>query len=493
MIIPKKINVIVKCVLVVSIFLLTFQGFNNKWYQQQDKNKIQDDRFTYKVKEEITLEKLHQKIWNQIKSLQEEGNCEEKKIMHCENVGNYAGLGSMMMSYGACMQIAFALGRMFFIHQDQYKHFGGLSSFFKNESSRCGYIKETYRSSDNICNMHNRYCYQENAYEINNSYKVLEFNSIAKFPGPRRMPGTIPFDIEKQLISLKVEDPWLWFTSQFLGYLVLRLTPEMVKLMNLFKKGMNFNYPLISIHIRHGIQKVTNEASFVKEEVYMSVADYYFENYLPNIEKQRVYIASDNKDILKVLKEIRPNYEFLQLPREYAAVGLNKYNDTNDLPKYLRPNFPKEVLGSIIFDIHFLLNGNYTICTLSSNVCRLLWSLKLARPPYRIGNSLYSVDTQEKLNYFIWYGYMAPFPGHWTPIRYSYVNVTFPDGLKMMHYFPGLLLRVNGRKKIIKVKNKIYYVVYANTVYGYADTREGYVLTEDIVEWPGRPSYHFYN
>ena len=64
--------------------------------------------------------------------------------------------------------------------------------------------------------------------------------------------------------------------------------------------------------------------------------------------------------------------------------------------------------------------------------------------------------------------------------------MTFPDGVKMMHYFPGLLSHVNGQRKIIMVKNNIYSVVYANTIYGYADVREGYVATKDIVRWSGR-------
>ena len=78
-------------------------------------------------------------------------------------------------------------------------------------------------------------------------------------------------------------------------------------MMNSFLKDMNFKYPLISIHIRHGIHKVTCEAGLVKEEKYLQVAD------IPKIRKRRVYVASDSEDILEVLKSRRPNYE---LPRE---------------------------------------------------------------------------------------------------------------------------------------------------------------------------------
>ena len=66
MVISKQFNGIVKCVLLMSILLLTLHVFKNRWYQKQDKKKIQVDRLAYKLPEVITLERLHHKIWNQI-------------------------------------------------------------------------------------------------------------------------------------------------------------------------------------------------------------------------------------------------------------------------------------------------------------------------------------------------------------------------------------------------------------------------------------------
>ena len=92
-----------------------------------------------------SLDSIHNLIWQQIEMLQEEGDCEEKKIIHCENTGNFAGLGSMIHRYVTCAQVAFGLGRIFFIHQREYAHFGGLNRWLKDESNRCGYLKSTYR------------------------------------------------------------------------------------------------------------------------------------------------------------------------------------------------------------------------------------------------------------------------------------------------------------------------------------------------------------
>ena len=87
-----------------------------KRYKQWDQNIPRYKNYISVLSKQITLEDIHNKIWKQIQYLQEEGNCEEKKIMHCENRQNYAGFGSMMMRYGACMQVAFASGRMLFIN-----------------------------------------------------------------------------------------------------------------------------------------------------------------------------------------------------------------------------------------------------------------------------------------------------------------------------------------------------------------------------------------
>lgn len=62
----------------------------------------------------LTLENIHHTIWNQIEMLQEEGDCAKKKILHCVPLTNFAGFESMLHRYGACIQVSYALGRMFF-------------------------------------------------------------------------------------------------------------------------------------------------------------------------------------------------------------------------------------------------------------------------------------------------------------------------------------------------------------------------------------------
>ena len=65
--------------------------------------------------------------------------------------------------------------------------------------------------------------------EVNNSKKVIEIFLKPSFPIPRYISSTIPSFIEDALVKLKIKDPWFWFTSQFLGYLVLRPNNEFQK------------------------------------------------------------------------------------------------------------------------------------------------------------------------------------------------------------------------------------------------------------------------
>ena len=61
-----------------------------------------------------TLRDIQQFIWNNLDGLQSSGNCEDKLILYCAG-HTLAGIGSMLFRYGACLKVAFALGRTIFI------------------------------------------------------------------------------------------------------------------------------------------------------------------------------------------------------------------------------------------------------------------------------------------------------------------------------------------------------------------------------------------
>ena len=410
------------------------------------------------IRDEPTLEKIHNRIWKEIESLQEDGDCNKKKILHCENVFSIAGLGSMMMRYGVCLQVAFGLGRTFFIHQKEYAHFGGLTRFLRNESTKCGHLKYAYDpKGKDACNAHDQGCYLKNKYEFNNTHKVLVYNTMNRYPAPRRIPSTLPREIEEQLIKLKMPDPWLWFSSQFLGYLVMHVQPDFKAKMEKFSRDMNFQYPLASMHIRGGKDK-TREAGPVAYDKYLSAVDKYFRDILPKMKY--------------------------------------KYKTAYPLLIYKKRGFPKEVIESMLLDLHFLVRSNYTVCYTQSNVCRLLWSLKLATPPYRIDNRLVDVNGH-KLDYYMWFGYSAPRGfSQSVALRESTLNLTLPDGTWIAPYTYGTMTLRQAVTKTYKGKT---YKLRLAQLPGSIDTWKvkkiiwGHVFADDFVRWPGRPHYHFYD
>ena len=212
----------------------------------------------------ISLEKLHKQIQTQIQSLQEYGDCDKGKVLICKNERMYAGFGTMTMRYGMCLQMAFGLGRTAIIFEERYEHFGNYAHFFDYLPKGCSYEKSM--SSKSICYLRDPKCYTNGGYEVNNTYEVLVFGSEEPYsPYPRHIPGTLPLELETRLKENDIEDPWLWFSSQFFGYLLLRIRLYVKNLVESFAKEMKLTDPFVALHIRQG-DKLLDESRYVREE-----------------------------------------------------------------------------------------------------------------------------------------------------------------------------------------------------------------------------------
>lgn len=56
-------------------------------------------------------------------------------------------------------------------------------------------------------------------------------------------------------------------------------------------------------------------------------------------------------------------------------------NSATEIAGSFQKRFSKTGLESIIFDLHFLSNADYLVCTFSSNICRLAYELLSAKKP----------------------------------------------------------------------------------------------------------------
>ena len=431
-----------------------------------------------------TLRDIQQFIWNNLDGLQSYGNCEDKLILYCAG-HTLAGIGSMLFRYGACLQVAFALGRTMFIDQKEYKHFGGLNNWIRLESEKCGWLKEKYRNHTDRCNLDERRCYLNgNILEVNNSIKVLEFYPRDMFPIPRYVPSTIPSFIEKPLIKLNIKNPWLWFSSQFLGYMVLRTNTKFQKLLANIKSNISYSNIALSLHIRRGDKITTGEAAFIPDERYIQAVSNIFDKKniktLNEINKTRiVYIASDDQ-LLNISKKFPSNYVIKRLPSKYLSGGLQSY---------FTPRFPRIILESILIDIHLLTHTNFTICTMSSNVCRLVNLLKNAVPPYNVTNRVVTLDRQELFGKYYWsYFYIVPLNNFYVTVKRQENSSLDINGTTfILNYNEGYLYRFAGKK--VKVADGLSSYLYLMVPVYQATQTNHYILQEDMIEWPGRPEY----
>ena len=428
-----------------------------------------------------TLKGIQDFIWNRLNDLQYYGHCENKQILYCESTHPYAGFGSMLFRYGACLQLSFALGRTIFLKQQQYQHFGGLNKWMKLESKRCGYLKEKYRNYANKCNLNDRKCYLDgNVLEVNNSYKVLEIDMKDAFPIPRYIPTTIPSFIKQALKKLKIRQPWLWFSSQFLGYLVLRPNDEFQKTLENVKSAISYNGVALSLHIRRGDKIAEHEAEFIPDEKFADAVQsaYRFKKVQEINSVRTVYIASDDR--LSNMREVLPpNYVMKRLPQNYLSEGLQSY---------FAPNFSSIVLESIIIDINLLSHTDITICTMSSNICRLAYLLKNAIPPHNATNRVISLDWQGYFERYWWAGYDVPLKDFYLTInKKTNISLDFNGTKILLNYEKGYLYQIIRPNLKIRYGNNSY--LYKMRPIHQSGIDICYIVFEDLIEWPGNPEY----
>ena len=473
--------------LAVAVLVLIGTDSTNKLHGVKFGKKITKSKYvniSKTTKHFNTLKDIQEFIWNILDELQESGNCEDKAILYCESADNFAGLGSMLFRYGYCLQVAFALGRTMFIYQKQYQHFGGLNKWLRLEPKKCRYLKEKYRNYPNRCNLQDRKCYlDDNVLVVNNSNKVLEILSKSSFPIPRYIPSTVPSFIEKSLVKLNVKNPWLWFTSQFLGYLVLRPNDEFQKTLENIKSSLSYPNIGLSLHIRRGDKITKHEADFIPDSKFIDAIQnlYDHENIKESNSTRIIYIASDD-DLSNMKKVLPSNYIMKRLPPKYLSEGLQSY--------FIK-NFPSIILESILIDINLLAHTNFTICTMSSNIGRLTYLLKNAIPPYNATSRVISLDSQEFFESYSWYGFSVPMRNVFITInRRKNIHLNINGVNHLLNYEKGYLYQFVGPKTKTDFGNctHVCYLYTMRPLYQSSSAHSS-ILLEDLMEWPGKPEY----
>ena len=163
---------------------------------------------------------------------------------------------------------------------------------------------------------------------------------------------------------------------------------------------------------------------------------------------------------------------------------------TGQVHPNIRTQYNTNIMETMLIDLHFLTYSNYTVCTYSSNIGRLIYELKQTIPPYTADNYTISVEYPSDVGY-MWYGYMDWFFYLYYVTTADNSNVSSIDKRKVIRYRSGQLVEYNGTDCISKENGIILY--YIRTKYNNRPgDKEGYVLKKHLTKWPGRPKYYFY-
>lgn len=181
----------------------------------------------------------------------------------------------------------------------------------------------------------------------------------------------LPDDIADRLYRVHRE-PGAWFVAQFLDY-VLRYQPETLAMLDDRASEVGVGEETtVGIHVRR-TDKLIREAKYHDLEQYMEQVKQYYDRLARKQGAEvtrRVYLASDDPTVLDEARKKYPDYEILGDERVVQAASVRK-------------RYTDDGLDGIMSDTYILSKCDLVVCTFSSNICRLIYEMQVARDPMR--------------------------------------------------------------------------------------------------------------
>ncbi len=186
-------------------------------------------------------------------------------------------------------------------------------------------------------------------------------------------PPMLPRRWAQRLERIGHAQPYAWFRGQIIAY-ILRLRPSEFKT-KLLTKLRGLPRPLVGVHVRRGDKIRSDEAKRFEVSSYMHHVDAFFERFTMqrtlfsprntnSSEKHLrkiIFLASDDPE---VFNETNANYAFEIFGEWRRSSG--RWADASST-----------ALEGLLEDIFTLAHSDFTVCTFSSNMCRLVFELKL--------------------------------------------------------------------------------------------------------------------
>lgn len=189
----------------------------------------------------------------------------------------------------------------------------------------------------------------------------------------------IPEELASRLEKLS-NDPVAWWNGLLLD-LSIKYAPKVSREIEKFMQNFSGKSPIVAVQVRR-TDKPSDIAFSYELEGYMKHVDEYFDQLelTQKVERRRIYLATEVPDVVIEAKQKYPHYEILS-NIEGAKISQHR-NETR---------WSTEGLIAIAIDIYMLSQCDFAVCTLSSNICRIVLEYFQVRFPDTT-NKLVSMD-----------------------------------------------------------------------------------------------------
>lgn len=303
------------------------------------------------------VEKEHKELGDlvqrRLQHLQNPTDCDSTKKLVCQ-LNKGCGYGCQVHHLMYCFIVGYGLQRTLIIDSSGWRYSPkGWNGIFKPVSETCTNHKGNVAA------------WSESASKSEQNILMPIVDSL--YPRPPYMPLAVPKDLANRVQRIH-SHPFVWWIGQFAKYL-FRYSPAVQEEIDKKRTLLGFKKPIVGVQVRR-TDKINTEAAFHSIEEYMYWVDLYYNKLerVQPVEQRRVYLATDDANLLPEAKDKYKNYEFVSDREISKSAGLgSRYSDSS--------------LHGVLFDIQMLSECDFLVCTFSSQVCRVAYELMQSSQP----------------------------------------------------------------------------------------------------------------
>ncbi|KAL0878702.1 hypothetical protein ABMA27_003757 [Loxostege sticticalis] len=301
-------------------------------------------------------------VQRRLHHLQNPSDCRDARKLIC-NLNKGCGFGCQLHHIVYCLIFAYATERTLILNSKGWRYNNkGWDYVFHPISDSC-----TTAYDDKVLQ-----------WPVAYDAKVVSLPFIDSISQkPKFLPLAIPKDLAHRIVRFN-GDPASWWIGQMLKY-ILKPRASLQKAINETVAKMNFKTPIVGVHIRR-TDKVGTEAAFHHIHEYMThVKDYYDQLELTRkVDVRRVYLATDDANVLEDARKKFPEYEFLGDPSIAKTAATHR-------------RYTPLSLTGLLVDLHMLSMCDYIVCTFSSQVGRVAYEM-MQTNRVDASNAFFSLD-----------------------------------------------------------------------------------------------------